>query len=247
MSTRGRKRSQADEIRLAARLHDISAGLAIGIGLLKGWMESTSTELGQRRSLEVFEQTLGELRGLLRPASEWDVGGHGPTSTRESLDREAKSVGVTLDLQLAGQEDWLTNGQAELIRLVGREAIRNVKRHSGSSLCRMTIDLSSCPFVMTVRDWGAGSQPGTRPRRGLALLDSLAKDLGGSMEFRSQPGLGVALTLTGPRCGLARAYAETSSVEEPLRSVVAEESVSSRKRVAARRPMGPIQRQITEV
>jgi signal transduction histidine kinase len=249
MSAKGQKRSQLDELRLAAQIHDISAAQAIAIGLLKGWNESMGSDWAaeRRQSIEVFEHVLGDLRQLLRSVSEGDVDRHRPASVIESLAKEAKSVGVDLDLRLAGQEDWLTDRHAELVRLVGREAIRNVKRHSGSSVCRITIDLSICPFVMTVRDWGAGSQPDARPRHGLALLESLAKDLGGSMEFRSQPGLGVALTLTGPRCGLARAFAQASSVDEPLRSVVAEESVGSRKRVAARRPVSPTQQQITKV
>jgi signal transduction histidine kinase len=241
MSAKGQKRSQLDELRLAAHLHDISAAQAIAIGLLKGWKEPMGSDWAaeRRQSIEVFEHVLRDLRQLLRSVSEGDVERHRPASVIESLAKEAKSVGVDLDLRLAGQEDWLTDRQAE--------AIRNVKRHSGSSVCRITIDLSVCPFVMTARDWGAGSQPDTRPRHGLALLESLAKDLGGSMEFRSQPGLGVALTLTGPRCGLARAFAQASSVDKPLRSVVAEESVSSRKRVAARRPVSPTQQQITKV
>jgi signal transduction histidine kinase len=249
MSAKRRKRSQLDDLRLAAHLHDISAAQAIAVGLLKGWKVSMGGDwaVAPQQSIEVFEHVLRDLRQLLRSVSEGAVGGRRPTGVSEVLVHEAYSVGVDLDLRLAGQEDWLTNGQAELIRLVGREAIRNVKRHSGSSLCRMTINLSSCPFVLTVRDWGAGSQSGTRPRRGLALLETLAKDLGASMEFRSQPGLGVALTLTGPRCGLANAVSQASTISEPLRSVVAEESVSSRKRVAARRPVRPIQQQITKV
>jgi len=246
MSATGWKRS-TDDVRLAARLHDISAALAIGIGLLKGWKElMASDSMGEpRQTVEVFEHALGDLRRLQRLVSERATARHLGTNVGESLDREAKSVGVDLDLRLAGQEDWLTDGQRELVGLVGREAIRNVKRHSGASLCRITIDLSSCPFVMTVRDWGAGVQADARPRRGLALLESLARDIGASMDFRSQPGMGVALTLTGPRCGLADAIAQASSMAEPLSSVVADESVSSRKRVAARRPMSPTQQQIT--
>ncbi len=239
MVVRNRKRWQPDDRRLAARLHDISSGLAIGIGLLKGRNESTwsgsRSELQQ--TIDVFEEVLAELRHLLRGVSEGADGRGGPVNVRESLVQEAKSLGVDLDLRLVGQEDWLAAGQAELMRLVGREAIRNVKRHSGASVCRITIDLATCPFVMAARDWGAGNQPNARPRRGLALLESLARDLGASLQFSSQPGLGVELTLIGPRCGLAAGAG--------LRSVVADESVSSRKRVASTRPSRAVQQQIT--
>jgi signal transduction histidine kinase len=248
MATRTRKRSQSDDVRLAVRLHDVSAELAIGIGLLKDWVESASSErkLEPRQTVMVFEQVIAELRQLLRSVSEGATGRRPTESVRESLDREARSLGVDLDLRLIGQEDWLTDGQAELVRLVGREAIRNVKRHSGASACRITVDFSTCPFVMTARDWGAGSQSDAHPRRGLALLESLARNMGASLQFSSQPGLGVALALTGPRCGLA-ASMESSSRDRSLRSVVANESVSSRKRVAARRPLRPVAQQITQV
>src|SRR5258708_7063064 len=131
MFARGQKRSQPAELRLAAHLHDISAAQAIAIGLLKGWNEPMGGDWAgdRRRSIEVLEHVRGALRQLLRSVWEGDVEGHRPASVVESLGKEAKSLGVDLDLRLAGQEDWLTDRYVELVRLDGREAIRNVKRH----------------------------------------------------------------------------------------------------------------------
>jgi len=246
MSASRRKLPQPYELRLAVRLHDLSAELAIGLALLRGWIETPVEDPKRepRQTIEVFEQVLGELRHLMQSVSDGAAGRRGPGGLRQTLETEARSVGVDLELRVTGEEDWLADSHAELVRLVGQEAIRNVKRHSGTSLCRISIDLSRCPFIVTARDWGAGSQSDERPRRGLKLLQSLSNELGASLQFSSQPGLGVVLTLTGPRCGLAVAR-QSGTADAGLRSVVVEESVSSRKRVASTRPFGPAQQQIS--
>jgi len=166
-------------------------------------------------------------------------------SLRESFELEAKANGIDLELTLAGKESWLSRAQAELIRLTGREAIRNVKRHAGSKQCRLAIDLTTCPFVMTARDWGAGIQPDSQFGGGIALLEALADECGAALRISSQPGLGVELTLTGPRCVLAPDAHRPIRQQSELSSVVADESPGSRKRVAARRPIGPLGQQIT--
>lgn len=247
MVARDRPRSAADTAWLAVRLHDVSAGLAVGVGLLKGWKEFAISDqrpdpLG---ALEVFEQVLAELRQLSRAISERAPVRNRPASVRESLVREAKTAGVDLELRLTGEVGWLSDGQAELIRLAGREAIRNVKRHSAASRCRITIDLSTCPFVLTARDWGAGIQREARPGGGIALLEDLAGQMGATLKISSQPGLGVELTLTGQRCVVTRGADQPIGHQDGLRSVVADESLGSRKRVAARRPIAPLEQQIT--
>lgn len=230
-------------LRLALRVHDASAGLAIGIGLLKGWAETAPSERHRDSQLviEVFEQVLADLRQMSRAIPDGGVARPRPANVRESLERAASTAGVELELKVIGRSDWLTEGQLELVRLAGREAIRNVKRHSGASHCRITLDVSTCPFVLTARDWGAGTNPGALDGGGITLLDALARQEGASIAMSSQPGFGVELVLTGPRCVLSR----SDDGPDRLRSVVADESAGSRKRVAARRPLGASEQQIT--
>jgi signal transduction histidine kinase len=240
------RRGASASLRLAAGLHDVSGDIAVGIALLKGWRETrrNGTLDEPDSTIDVFEQALAELRQLSRTVSK-GVARSRPVGLRESLELEAKTTGVDVELNLAGKEIWLSRAEVELVRLTGREAIRNVKRHSGVTRCRLTIDLSTCPFVLTARDWGAGIQPGSRLGGGIALLEGLADDLGSELKISSQPGLGVELTLTGPRCTLTRTANQTIRQEASLRSVVADESSSSRKRVANRRPVGRLGQQIT--
>jgi signal transduction histidine kinase len=231
----------------AVRLHDASAGLALGIGLLKGWSETRSGDHqpSSQFVIEAFEQVLIELRQLSRTLS----GGHDvrprPADFRESLDHDAKGAGIDLELRVIGQEHLLPPAHLELVGLAGREAIRNVKRHSGSSLCRVTLDASICPFVFEARDWGAGIQPATNVSGGIALLSGLARDIGCVLTISSQVGFGTRMTLTGPRCAIARDGHRSSRQSRLLRSVVADQSLSSRKRVASTRPLGLSEEQIT--
>ncbi len=231
----------------AVRLHDASAGLAVGIGLLKGWPEARSGDHqpSSQFVIEAFEQVLTELRQLSRTLSHRHGVGPRPADFRESLDQDARAAGIDLELRVIGREQLLPAAHLELVRLAGREAIRNVKRHSGSSLCRVTLDASICPFVFEARDWGAGMQPGSQVSGGIALLSDLARDIGCVFTISSQPGLGTRMTLTGPHCALARDGHRLRRLPRALRSVVADESPSSRKRVAPARPLGLSEEQIT--
>ena len=231
----------------AARLHDASAGLAVGISLLKGSPRFGRTDSPPEsdETLEVFEQVLDNLRQLTRAMTNRAPRTDPRRNLRHSLKRDAQLVGVDLDLEVIGLAGWLTPDQAELLQLAGREAIRNVKRHAGAASCRMIVDLSACPFVLWARDWGAGIKPGSRAGNGIVSLRALAASMGCELVIGSQPGLGTELVLTGPRC--PRTWtppAGTEAGNPRLRSVVAEESPSSRKRVAARRPFGPPEQQI---
>lgn len=244
MESGERTSSAAGTTWLAVRLHDASAGLAIGIGLVKGWQESRPDTVPQapNEALDVLEQVLTELRQLSRTVSSGAPPSRRSATLRECLQREAESIDVELDLKVAGQESSLSVDEAELVRAAGREAIRNVKRHSGTSRCRIRIDLSARPFVLTARDWGAGIRAREHIGAGITLLETLAGEMGAELKVSSQPGLGVELMLTGPAPGAVEMGKDPGAY---VRSVVAEESLSSRKRVASRRPFSTFEQQIT--
>ncbi len=244
MESREGASSAAGTTWLAVRLHDVSAGLAIGIGLVKGWQESRPgiVQHAPNDALEILEQVLTELRQLSRAVSSEAPPSRRSATLRECLQREASSIGVELDLKVAGRESSLSGDEAELVRIAGREAIRNVKRHSGTSRCRIRIDLAARPFVLTARDWGAGIRAREHMGAGIALLETLAREMGAELKVSSQPGLGVELRLKGPVPG---AFDGARDPGASLRSVVAEESPSSRKRVASRRPFSTFEQQIT--
>jgi signal transduction histidine kinase len=220
---------------LAARLHDIAAGLAVGVSLLKG---GGGTARAQRDSgVEVLESVLADVKQLARkPQRANNRSRYVDLAT--GLREEAARLGVRLELELDGEVDWLTAQEGELVRLAAREAIRNVRRHSGTAKCRITIDLSDCPFVLRARDWGAGIDPASQVGTGIERLRELASSLGCALAIGSQPGLGTVLVLSGRRCPCTQKTRPVGELDDhQLRSVVAEESLSSRRRVATRRPI----------
>jgi signal transduction histidine kinase len=190
---------------LAAQLHDVAAGLAVGVGQLKASKQSGDENRPSdlRSVTEALEVVLADLKSLTRSVAERPKP-HLATDWVASVMREARRVGVTLELDVVGPTDWLAADQAELLYLTAREAIRNVKRHSGSATCRMTIEVSDCPFVLRARDWGGGIKPESRPGEGVLILKELATSMGCDLVIGSQPGLGTELILAGRRCPTTR-------------------------------------------
>jgi len=106
----------------------------------------------------------------------------------------------------------------------------------------MMIDVSDCPVFFRVRDWGAGLNSAMRADGGLEKLGLLARTLHWTLDVRSLPGLGTELLVVGRGCPRINGPA---AVEAQPRSVVAKESLGSRKRVATARPIGQSRQQIT--
>src|SRR5260370_23467892 len=146
-------RLPARDAELAARLHDIAAGLAVGVGLLKE--VAGTSPLHDSAGFEVLESVLADVKQLSQAPRGAYIRSR-RVDLASGLREEANRLGVECELKLWGDDGWLGAEERELLRLAGREVLRNVKRHSGSAKCAMTIDLSYCPWVLRARDWGAG-------------------------------------------------------------------------------------------
>jgi len=127
-----------------------------------------------------------------------------PTDLVPALKREAKRLGVRVEIVVDGETEWLPPNHEELIWLVSREGLRNVRRHSGSAACRIQLHMRTCPFVLQVRDWGGGLGPSAQIGEGVGLLRDMAARMGCDLKIGSQPGLGTELVLVGPPCASER-------------------------------------------
>lgn len=237
---RGRRRSR-EGTALRARLHEISAGLAVGVALLKGHIEKepAAGDMYLGRALDVFRTSLADVRTV---AGSVELPRLRNLDLERSLRDETHRLGVQLSLDKIGDESWLADVEFELIQLLGREALRNVARHSGSTRCEVTLDLADCPPFFRVRDWGAGLGEAALGVGGLAILGELAQSVGWVLEVRSLPGLGTELLVVGRACPSVNGHAGRSG---RLRSVVADEALSSRRTGARRRPIGDQRQQIS--
>lgn len=189
--------------RLAVRLHDAAAGLAIGIGLLK--IEPQATETDRLRQTDQALAMLVEVQADLKrlSASFLDIAPESnvPSDLQLGLNREAKRLGVKVEIVIDGELSWLPANHAELVWLASREGLRNVRRHSGASACRIQVHLRSCPFVLRIRDWGGGVGPSAAMGEGIGLLGDMAARMGCEFRIGSQPGMGTELLVLGPPCG----------------------------------------------
>ena len=237
---RERRRSR-EEAALLAQLHDIAAGLAVAIGLLKGSGEAGHSGRDRYRdsSIGLFESSLTTLRALSASQSPMRIRS---LDIESALRNEANRLGIELAFERFGDLGWLTEDELELILLAAREGIRNVARHSGSARCQVIVDVSECPVSLRVRDWGAGIEKVAHATGGVETLRRLAQTMRWTLEIRSLPGFGTELHLVGRGCPRAAA---DSDQDPALRSVVAKESLGSRKRVARRRPIDASGGQIT--
>ena len=191
---------------LAVRLHDAAAGLAVGIGLLR--IEPDAITIDRLRqtdqALAILVEVQANLKHLSRAFLDIAPQANPPADLEHGLKREAKRLGVRLEIEVAGETKWLPANHAELVWLVSREGLRNVRRHSGSAACRIQLQLRSCPFVLRIRDWGDGVGPGPQLGEGIGLLREMAAKMGCDLRIGSQPGLGTELVLVGPPCASQR-------------------------------------------
>jgi signal transduction histidine kinase len=83
-----------------------------------------------------------------------------------------------------------------------REAISNIIKHSGASMCQVTLDISGTDFVVTVQDNGKGipmELDGRLDRgHGMSSMKHRAKQLNGQCLVESGPGYGTVIRLTLP-------------------------------------------------
>ena len=191
---------------LAVRLHDAAAGLAVGIGLLKIEAQVTHTERLQQvdQALAILVDVHANLKQLSQTPLDIGPRLNTPSDIRLGLSREAKRLGVDAEVDVDGEIEWLPANHSELVWLASREALRNVRRHSGSATCRIQLHLRGCPFVLRIRDWGRGLQPGAHFGAGIGLLQDLAAMTGCDLRMASMPGLGAELVLVGPPCAAKR-------------------------------------------
>src|SRR5438270_1952370 len=89
---------------LGARLHDVAAGLAVGIALMKGAAEDRADRDYFGRGLATFEAALAALRSLAsNPLLPIDR----RRNLKASLLDEARRAGVDMEFEVFGEPDWL--------------------------------------------------------------------------------------------------------------------------------------------
>src|SRR5260370_7285111 len=137
---------------LAVRLHDAAAGLAVGIGLLKIDAEVPSIDRLRQtdQALAILVEVQANLKHLSRAFLDIAPQANPPADLEHGLKREAKRLGVRLEIEGAGETKGLPASHGELGWLVSREELRNLPRHSATPPLRTHSPLPTRPSLFRI-------------------------------------------------------------------------------------------------
>ena len=193
-----------ERTRIARELHDgLAAELATAVALFKHYFESQleaeQAEETLRNVFQILEGALQETRTNLRSMRPQRLG---PDSLvgelRKTTEEYGKSHGIRVELWTAGNEEDLSRGQREVVFHIVREALTNVRRHSGSTVSRVRLAFAAKPFLIEVTDEGRGFENAGTNGYGLVGMRERAAGIGGRLEVVSTPGRGTTVFLFGP-------------------------------------------------
>ena len=193
-----------ERTRIARELHDgIAADLATAVALFKHYFESAlDGEAAQeilRNVFQILEASLQSTRNNLRTMRPQRLG---PDSLvgelRKTTEEYGRTHGIRVELWTSGDEEELSRGQREVVFHIVREALTNVRRHSGSTVSRVRLAFAAKPFLIEVTDEGRGFDNPGSSGYGLVGMRERAAGIGGRLEVVSTPGRGTTVFLFGP-------------------------------------------------
>jgi signal transduction histidine kinase len=191
-----------ERARIARELHDgVATDLAGAISLFKVYLENRkgAPDENLKNVFEILERLLKNVREALadlRPAA---IGPGGLVGDlRRQADEFARLYGIRVELSSTGTEDEISAQQREVVAQVVREALSNVRKHSGSSICRVKMAFAANPFLIEVSDEGRGFTARGGSGYGLMGMRERAAGIGGRLEVVSTEGRGTTVFLFGP-------------------------------------------------
>jgi signal transduction histidine kinase len=201
-----------ERLNLAREIHDgLASDLAAVVALFKYYEqrrqrdpEDASQLLPQLRSMT--EEILASARNILQSLRPKTIRSEGLlASVLKLVDQFGRMNLVETSVNIRGDENAIAAEQKEVIFQVLRESLSNVRKHAQARNLWLVLDLSSTPWVMTVRDDGRGfdvRRVAEDPRKvgsyGLVGMRERAELMGGVLEIVSQSMEGTVVTLIGP-------------------------------------------------
>jgi signal transduction histidine kinase len=195
-----------ERIRIARELHDgLAADLATSVALFKYYFESASKsetsdpDAVLRTIVEILEGLLASTRNTLRAMRPRRLGTSSVVlELRTAAEEFGRLYGIRVEIWTSGREEDLTVGQREVVYHIVREALTNVRRHSGATMCRVRLAFAAKPFLIEVSDEGKGFGGSNVSGYGLVGMRERAAGIGGRLEVVTTPGRGTTVFLFGP-------------------------------------------------
>jgi signal transduction histidine kinase len=191
-----------ERARVARELHDgVASDLAGAISLFKVYLERTKGQPDETLTdiYGILERSLKHVRESLADMRPAPIGPGGVLGdVRRQAEEFARMYGIRVELSSNGTEDMLSPHHREVVGQVVREALTNVRRHSGSSICRVKMGFAARPFLIEVADEGRGFTGAATTGYGLMGMRERAAGIGGRLEVVSTEGRGTTVFLFGP-------------------------------------------------
>ena len=201
-----------ERLNLAREIHDgLASDLAAVVALFKYYEQRRQRDpedagqlIPQLRSMT--EEILAGARNILQSLRPKTIRSEGlMASVLKLVDQFGRVNLVETNVNIRGEENTVSAEQKEVIFQVLRESLSNVRKHSQARNLWVVVDLSSSPWVLTVRDDGRGfdvrrvaEDPKKIGSYGLVGMRERAELIGGALEIVSQSLEGTLVTLIGP-------------------------------------------------
>jgi PAS domain S-box-containing protein len=197
---------KAERARMARDLHDgVLQDLsytAAAMGLLMLSVEDTELKGQLQSSIDAVRRAA---KGLRDAVDDLRLEGEGDGPLHEllgSIVREARATNpgceVRLELQDGSASELPAEARAELSRVV-REALTNVRRHSGAENVSVSLRTIGGELIAEMSDDGRGFGSDVGVGGGTRSMRERAAALGGALEVESEPGRGTTVRLRVPK------------------------------------------------
>jgi signal transduction histidine kinase len=191
-----------ERARVARELHDgLATDLAGAISLFKVYLEGHRDpgDATLKNIFEILERMLKQVRETLAELRPRPIGPEGLVGDlRHQAEEFSRLYAIRVEIATSGTEDMLPPPQREVVNQVVREALTNVRKHSGSSICRVRMHFAARPFLIEVSDEGRGFASSQAHGYGLVGMRERAAGIGGRLEVVSTEGRGTTVFLFGP-------------------------------------------------
>ena len=191
-----------ERARISRELHDgLATELAGAISLFKVYLETHRDHEDETLNnvFDILERMLKQVRETLAELRPRPLGADGLVGELRSQAEEfARVYAIRVELSSHGSEDMLSGQQREVVYQVVREALTNVRKHSGSAICRVRMHFGARPFLVEVADEGRGLGNSHGTGYGLVGMRERAAGIGGRLEVVSTEGKGTTVFLFGP-------------------------------------------------
>lgn len=203
---------EAERSRLSRDLHDETVQGLVAVGqrlqlaqraLERG--EAQAAMEGIRRTRELCQETLGELRRMIQALRPVYLEALGFLPALETLVHEVRGLGPSADILVRGEPRRL-RPEVELAAFrVTQEALANAVRHAHAHQVRLLVQFDERELSLAVEDDGSGFAPPESPDTltqaghfGLVGMRERTLLLGGRLDVESQPGQGTRITARFP-------------------------------------------------